>query len=134
MILDRDQTFSYFSFYSDLEGAAAEKYRLLSDLAAGHIQSRIKPELLEDPEQLTEEDRNLLCMVAAAYAYQDWLELSGGGTFAGEEIKVGDITLKNSSGTAVSGNGDDVRQAIESKAAHLLEPPFVFGRTPHEQP
>lgn len=117
---DKDRVFALFSLFSDLEGEAAERYRPLCDGAAAAMASRMRPGITE------EADLERLCMAAAAGAYCDLLELRG--SSAAEELRVGDITLKNSSRSG-SGDSEGVRAHFEALAADLLEPACVLRRT-----
>ncbi len=55
-----------------------------------------------------------------------------GGIHAAEEIKVGDVAVKSTSGGGKAATAE-LRRHFEEMAADLLEPAFVFGQVPPEE-
>lgn len=117
-MLDKEKVFSFFSLFADLEGAAAQKCRPLCDAAAATVGARLRPDL---PAPLPQEDMECLCLAAAAIAWRDWQAIGPG---IGQEVRVGEITLKQSPDRAAS--CEDICRHFEARAAHLLRAPALF--------
>jgi len=122
-MLDKDRIFRHFRTMSGLDSPAATPFRALCDSAGLYIFGRLR--------EGAETDRHMdrLCFAAAALAYADWLEIGGGSTGA-QEIRIGDIALRE---------GSSGRRALDSAAkrdhflagiADLLAPPFVLAGMP----
>ena len=118
-MLDKDRIFAHFRTMSGLDEAGAVPYRSLCDSAAQYVFNRLRPDV-----QL---DRNMdrLCVAGAALAYGDWLEL-GGALSAGQELRVGDITLRENSGSAPA-RGALMREHFLAGVADLLTTRFVLA-------
>ena len=118
-MLDKDRIFAHFRTMSGLETDAASPYRPLCSAAGQYVLARLRPDV-----QL---DRNMdhLCLAAAALAYGDWLEL-GGSRSSDQELRVGDITMRERSGGSAS-RGGGLREHFLAGVAELLEPPFVIS-------
>lgn len=118
-MLDQERVFHLFTLFADLEEDAALRYRPLCDGAAALFSRRAR-------QSLPPEDLERLATAAAGCAYCDWLDLTGGALSA-EEIKVGDIALKSSSGGGKAATAQ-LRTHFGAMAEDLLCPPFVFGQ------
>ncbi len=118
-MLDKDRVFQLFILFADLEEHSALRYRPFCDAATALLSRKAKP-------GIKEEDLERLYTAAAGYAYCDWLDVMGGAS-AAEEIKVGDITVRNSFGEGKTGTAE-LRGHFQALVTDLLEPPFVFGQ------
>jgi hypothetical protein len=119
-MVDKEKVFELFALFADLDKDFALRYRPFCDAAASLLSYKAKT-------GLKEEDLERLATAAAGYAYCDWLDLTGG-LHTAEEIKVGDISVKNSAGSGKAAT-TELRQHFEGLVADLLEPAFVFGQT-----
>lgn len=118
-MLDQDRTFTHFKTMSGLGEEEAGGLRPFCDAAAGQVGGRLRPGV--------DLGRNMdrLCIAAATLAYCDWLEF-GGALSTAEEIRVGDITLRERSGASARRGGELRRRCLEG-IADLLEPvPALF--------
>jgi len=124
-MLDKDRVFRHFRTMCGLDSAGTGPYRALCDAAAQYILNRLR-----DDVQL---DRNMdrLCFAAAALAYGDWLEV-GGSLASAQDIRVGDITLRESGGggRGAAAGGSALREHFLAGVADLLSPPFVLAGMP----
>ena len=121
-MLDIDRVFTHFTTMSGLDEGGAAPYRALCDGAARYIFSSLR----EDVHLAGQMDR--LCLAAAALAYGDWIEL-GGSLSAAEEMRVGEITLRESRGNAPP-RGGALREHFLAGIADLLAPRFVLAGVP----
>jgi len=118
-LLDKDRIFTHFKNMCGLDEAAARPLRPLCDVAAQYLVTRLRPEIRLDANM----DR--LCIAAAALACGDWLEL-GGSLSPAQELRVGDITLRESSGGSAP-RGSALREHFLTGISDLLEPRFVIA-------
>jgi hypothetical protein len=88
MSIDMEQVRRCFTLFADLDGREGARWDSLCRRAAEHIAARLRPET--DPAL----HRERLAMAAAIVAYGDYLLLENGGISAGEELKVGDVSIK----------------------------------------
>jgi len=123
-MVDKEKVLELFALFADLDKDSAQRYRPFCDAAASILSCRAK-------SGLTEEDWERLATAAAGFAYCDWLDMTGG-VFAAEEIKVGDIAVKSSSGGGKAASAE-LRRHFEGLVADLLEPAFVFGQVSPEE-
>ena len=113
-MLDQDRVFAHFKTMSGLDGREAEPFRPFCEAAAGLIASRLRQGLNVGRHM----DR--LCLAAGAIAYSDWLPL-GGSFSSANEIRVGEITLREQSG-GPSPQGALLRERLFEDIADLLAP------------
>jgi len=119
-VLDKDLVFKYFLTFSGLDEDAGCRMRPVCDAAAGAISARLS-EKAEFPR-----DMERLCLAAAAVAYSGYLEI-GSADSSMQEIKVGDISLRDSAASGSSAKGAaDLRDSFLAGVAPLLKAPFVF--------
>jgi hypothetical protein len=113
-MLDIESVFTRFCSFAGLSPQEAAPWRPLCESSARLVEGRLR----EDADAEANMDR--LCMAAALAAYNAYLRLSGKSS-PGDEIRVGDITLKSSA----SGGCDAL-----SHIADLLVPDgFAFVQT-----
>jgi len=113
-MLDKDRVFDHFLTMTGLGRGEAAVYRPFCDAAAAFIRSRLKGGI--------DFGRNMdrLCIAAAAVAYSDWLEL-GGSLSSAEEIRVGEITVRQRTGRSAQ-RGEALRERLIGDIADLLAP------------
>jgi len=122
-MLDTDRTLELFSLFSDLTGDALGRWRGLCEQACARLQKRLRPEIQAPADAELEQ----LHMAAAALAYSDYSMMVPGGTGSGGEIKVGDVTIKDTS-AAREHSGTEIAAHFLEQAAGLLQPGQVFWR------
>jgi hypothetical protein len=88
MSIDIEEVRRAFRSYTALDSRESARWDRLCRRAAAGIAARLRPEI--DPA--LHQDR--LAMAAAIAAYGDYLLLESGGISAGEDLKVGDISIK----------------------------------------
>ena len=119
-MIDKDRVYEIFLGISGSSDEA--KGRFLCDAAAGYLSSRIGREvdLIQNMERL--------CRAAAGIAYCDYREMAG--DISAGEVRVGDISLKESSGSGRRSELRDIREGFIEGIADLLAIPFVLGAAP----
>ena len=125
-MLDKDRIFMQFLTMSGLEEAKAHAYRPLCEGAGQYLIARLR-----GGAQI-ESNMERLCMTAAALAYGDWLEI-GGSLSTAQEIRVGDITLREREGVSAP-RGRALREHFLAGISDLLEPSFAFTQVREETP
>lgn len=113
-MLELKRVISLFSLFCDLEGAALEPWEGICGAAAAYVEARLRPEV--DPAA----HMDTLCAAAAGVACADYLTVQAAGGRS-EEIRVGDITLKDRQ-TAGNADAGGIRAYFLGRAAHLLAP------------
>lgn len=123
MILDIERILSLFALFTDLPDRQLFAWRGLCAAAAGTIQGKVRADVN------IKANMERLCTAAAAWAYSDYLALSAGGS--GEEIRVGDISLKNSKTSGGFGEAQEIRNYFMEQIADLVDnvKSFAFRRT-----
>ncbi|MCL2857693.1 MAG: hypothetical protein FWE19_08270 [Oscillospiraceae bacterium] len=123
-MLDSDRIFMHFLSMSGTSVAGAGSLRALCDAAGQHLVGRLRGgvSVTENMDRLT--------LAAAALAYGDWLEL-GGDTAGTQEVRVGEITLREGGGAAPRGSG--IREHFLAGVADLLALPAVVIGTPEPE-
>jgi hypothetical protein len=111
MSIDIERVRRLFQLFADLDGLEGARWGSLCRRAAAGIAARLRPET--DPT--LHQDR--LAMAAAIVAYGDYLLLESGGASAGEELKVGDVSIKT---TADRGNARR-EEALNMKSDALAD-------------
>ena len=125
-MLDKDRVFTHFLTMTGLDAAEAGAFRPLSDAAAQYLLTRLREGVAPG------KNLDRLCLAAAALAYGDWLEL-GGSLCSAQELRVGDIALRESSGNRAP-RGASMREHFLAGVADLLAPRFVMAQVPDGQP
>ena len=120
-MLENDRIFTHFLAMSGLEEQDAQALRPLCDAAGIQIVSRLRESISPGRHM----DR--LCLAAAAIALSDWLEL-GGGAMRAQEVRVGEITLREGGAGALS-RSSDLRERFLAGVADLLVPSVVLSCT-----
>lgn len=91
MKLDKQRILSLFALFSDLPDQELSSWEYLCDCAGEKLLGRLRANA--DVPKNSER----LCSAAAALAYCDYAMLTAGGS--SKEIRVGDISVKNSADT-----------------------------------
>jgi len=128
-MLDKDRIFTHFKTMCGLEAAQAQPLRPLCDIAAQYLLIWLRENIRLN------QNMERLCVAAAALACGDWLEL-GGSISQGQELRVGDISLRESSGSSAP-RGSALREHFLAGISDLLEPRFVIAQAreePEEEP
>ena len=125
-MLDKDRIFTHFVRLSGLDEAGAGAFRALCDAAGQYLAGR----LLDGVSVAGNMDR--LCLAAAALAYGDWLEF-GGGAAGSQEVRVGEITLREG-GAGAAPRGGGMREHFLAGVADLLAPRTVVMSTEAPEP
>ena len=99
-MMNQDLVRQFFMLYTDLPEEEAERWDFLCRNAIGALKARLK-EGAEAPEH---EER--LCAAAALWAGGDYERLKDLAAARSEEIRVGDIALKNTMGSQSRESGD----------------------------
>jgi len=120
-MLDNDRIFTHFLRMSGLAEETARPLRPLCDAAGQYLAGRLR----EGVSLGGNMDR--LCLAAAALAYGDWLEL-GGGAIGAQEVRVGEITLREG-GAGAAPRGGGMREHFLAGVADLLAPRAVLAGT-----
>ena len=120
-MLENDRIFMHFLAMSGLPGEDAQTLRPMCDAAGQQIFGRLRDGVSLGGNM----DR--LCLAAAALALDDWLRL-GGGALRAQEVRVGEITLREG-GAGATGRGADLREHFLSGVADLLKPNVAFTST-----
>ena len=120
-MLENDRIFTHFLAMSGLPEEDAEAFRPMCDAAGQQVLSRLR-----DGVSLSA-NMDRLCLAAAALALDDWLRL-GGGALRAQEVRVGEITLREG-GAGLAGRGADLREHFLSGVADLLKPNVAFTST-----
>ncbi|MCL2056710.1 MAG: hypothetical protein FWH02_05780 [Oscillospiraceae bacterium] len=109
-----------FALYSSLEPEGAAKWDVLCRKAADYVESRIRSGLAPG------ENSDRLAGAAALWAYADYLSLGSTITNA-NEIKVGDITVKQNESSGGGYSPAKLRELALEDIGDLIEPGgFVF--------
>lgn len=121
-MLDKRQIRNLFAMLCDLTDEELEKWAGLCESAESSITSRLRENV--------DVKRNMerLCIAAAACAYFDYMMLSGGAG-ASSEVKVGDISVKNS---GESPDARSIRDNFIAEIADLINVPTGFAFTSAE--
>jgi len=120
-MLENDRIFTHFLRMSGLSEDGARPFRPLCDAAGQYLAGRLR----EGVSLSGNMDR--LCIAAAALAYGDWLEL-GGGAPGAQEVRVGEITLREG-GAGAAPRGGGMREHFLAGVADLLAPRAVLSST-----
>lgn len=122
-MLNLDRVFHLFCLFADLDEAEAADWRWLCEAAEQTVTRRLR----EGVEPSAEMER--LCAAAASIANDRYNLLRPGGFSEQEEIKVGDITVKNGSG---AGEKESLQEHFLAEISDLLrfEGGFMFQQTP----
>ena len=120
-MLENDRIFTHFLGMTGLDKETAKAFRPLCDAAGRYLAGRLR----EGVPLGGNMDR--LCLAAAALAYGDWLEL-GGSALRAQEVRVGEITLRESSAGAAP-RGVGLREHFLAGVADLLAPRVVLAST-----
>ena len=112
--LDRDMVIEMFAMFSDLGADECERWRGFCVFAAERIESRLRP------DADTEKYADMLCSAAAAWAYCDYL-MAGSAMASSDEIRVGDIALKNA-----ASSGTDKNTALEMRDYFMQQVAFLL--------
>lgn len=117
MKLDKQRILSLFALFTDLPDQELSAWEYLCVCASEKISSRLRA----DADASKNSER--LCNAAAALAYCDYAMLTANGG-ASKEIRVGDISVKNSADThdAVS-----TRDYFLEQISDLIEGPAGFA-------
>lgn len=113
-MLDVEKAMAVFSLFSDLSGDALERWRPSCTAACRRLERRLR-ENVNMPAEMEG-----LC-TAAAIAYGDLLMLDRGGAQS-DEIQVGNIRLKNSTGSTAGSDAQEIATHFLQGIAHLLKP------------
>ena len=127
-MLDIEYIFTWFQKLTRLNEPEATPWLPLCESAARVLLSRLRP----DVDLEAEMDR--LCMAAASIAHSTFLSHTAHAenAFSGDSIRVGDITLKSTAGTARAMARDE--NGFLAHIADLLAPKgFAFLQTPKQQ-
>jgi len=116
-MLENDRIFTHFLAMSGLTEEDAGTLRPLCDAAGQQIIGRLR-----DGVSLAG-NMDRLCLAAAALAVDDWLRL-GGGALRAQEVRVGEITLRE--GGVGTSRGVDLREHFLAGVADLLTPNVVL--------
>jgi len=120
MRIDIERVRNYFTLYSSLSPSESVKWDILCRKAASFVESRLR----EDADPCGHMDR--LAHAAALWAYGDYLSLGSGFT-SSDEIKVGDITVKQSASSGGGRSPDKLKeQALEDIGDLMVSSGFVF--------
>ena len=104
---------TYFALFTDIPDVEMPKWEILCERAAAVIAGKVKPEI--DTEKYSGE----LCAAAAACAYYEYMVMGKSGM--SDEIKVGDISLKNSRDSSTAKDAAEIRDYFLGCCAGLLE-------------
>lgn len=115
-MLDYDRVLSLFSLFTDLTGDSLARWEGLCQSAARRLEARLRPSAEAEAEM------EGLCAAAAAMAYGDYLLLGSAGAGTADEIRVGDISLKNSVSHDTKRDAEEIRAYFLNGVAHLLLP------------
>lgn len=96
MYIDIEKVRADFAFFTGFDRAEAAQWDMLCKNGAVLVEKRLREGIS------VEEHQDRLCTAAASWAYGTYLGLAAASSAHSGEIKVGDITLKDS---ASSGNG-----------------------------
>ncbi|MCL2033431.1 MAG: hypothetical protein FWG94_01735 [Oscillospiraceae bacterium] len=121
MKLDNELIFNFFSLFTDLHETELEKWRSLCENAGDKIWS------LRKRSANVKRNMERLCSAAAACAYCDYVILSGGGTGSSGELRVGDISVKESSHKTALIDASDTRAHFLTEIADLIDAPTGFA-------
>lgn len=120
-MLDMQRVEELFALYSDLEGNDLNNWKALCKTAAEAVIRRLRAGV--------EAERHMerLCSAAAGLACSNFLTISSAmGIGSGEEVRVGDISLKSSS-SATGNSGADLKAWVMEQVEDLLATDdFVF--------
>ena len=119
-MLDFDKVNGLFMLFSDMTAEGAGRWESFCQTAISQVEARLRPGAdTAKPEHL-----ELLHSAAAAWAYCDYLMVASAAG-GGDEIRVGDISMKTAGSSNPSDNQDalEIREYFLGQAAHLLLPP-----------
>lgn len=120
-MLDFDKVLAFFSLFSGLESSVLAQWHDYCHATVQGIQSRLRPTVDLDAEM----DR--LCLAAAALIYCDYCTFHTSSEMH-DEVRVGDITLRNTSPHAGSQEIAAIRARFLADIAPLLlagSPAFI---------
>ena len=125
-MLNIERVFSLFCLFADLESGEAQRWRWVCENAANSLVRRLR----KGVDLAFEMER--LCIVAAALAYDSYVAMEPDGFSKSDEIKVGDITIKNSDYAAAKSDSGLIGEHFLAGVYDLLEPPesFLFRLSP----
>ena len=121
MKLDNELILKFFSLFTDLPDAELLKWKSLCENAGNKIWS------LRKNGVNIKRNMERLCSAAAACAYCDYVILAGGGTGSSGELRVGDISVKESSHKTAMIDAADTRAHFLAEVADLIDVPTGFA-------
>lgn len=119
--LDIDKTLQYFSLFCDIDTPPSSAQIEICQ----NSESKIISKLTDNSKEPSSNDLSLLCQAAGADAYLTWLMLEKNITVNCNEIKVGDITVKNNDNSINSEcDNQQIKKYFFSQIAHLIKPEY----------
>lgn len=116
MGLDNNRIYELFKSFSGLPEDKAVSWRFICENSGEYLKGRIKP------KADTLENRQRLCTAAAAIAYADYILLASGAAGNATQIKIGDISFGESSGSPAKLNSGELKKYFLEQVADLLVP------------
>lgn len=113
-MLDRERVRALFGLFTDLPDDRLGLWEGLCDNAADSLMGRLRKGVSLPA------NRERLCTAAAAMAYADYLLLDAGGAGSSDEIRVGEITLKNSNSGEKNSGSREIREYFLGQIGDLL--------------
>lgn len=120
-MIDEATTFKMFELFSDMPSAESQKWKWLCKNSASQLSAQLKKniDLASNMERL--------CCTAAAMAYADYELLGKTSSSSAEEIKIGDISIKNSNGEHDTQNASqNIRDYFLKQIEDLLATKEIF--------
>lgn len=114
-MLDMDRILSLFCRFSGLPQEQAEDWYVFCENARCKLESRIRAGVLP----LGHQELERLCVAAAGLAYASWAAVRGAAIGGGDEIRVGDVSVKRAQAQT---GALDLRDYCLEQVCDLLEP------------
>lgn len=123
MVLNIQRILQLFALFSDLSDQELYKWKGLCGASGAAILTKLR-----DGADI-KANMERLCTAAAAWAYSDYLMLTSGG--GSDEVRVGDISLKNAQSGAGYNDAQEIRLYFMGQISDLVEigSGFAFRRT-----
>lgn len=121
MKLDNQKIRDMFAMFTDLPDSELSDWTGLCDSAALQIADRLRENV--DVQRHMER----LCVAAAATAYCDYTVLTSGAARSSGEIRVGEISLKNTDSQNAGLDAIETRDHFLAEIADLIKAPTGFA-------